>query len=166
MTTKTKPSTETVLAQLEQEHAAMLDPLDIPGDWTPRERTAYEKRRRELRVWTRTLQSKTEEVAEETAKVAALVTWRDHLIEWRPLFCDELLALDPKSRDRAAGERLAGLRKSILNIDAGCAYWPNGAPGIGTALAERIVAAGYTAPPGRPGVAWFGCGPHEGGGRC
>ena len=53
-------------------------------------------------------------------------------------------------------ERQQGLRLSIVNIDRGCSYWPNGAPGLGAPLVELIQAAGYEPSAASPGVAWFG----------
>lgn len=85
-----------------------------------------------------------------------LLDWRDHLPVWRENFVTRLLAMAPDDRDRATLDLQQGLRLSILNIDRGCGYWPNGAPMIGIPLAEAIVAAGYEPPTNRPGVAWFG----------
>src|ERR1700730_1950078 len=38
------------LEAMETELASLLDPLDIPGDWTPRQRESYESRRSWLRA--------------------------------------------------------------------------------------------------------------------
>ena len=85
-----------------------------------------------------------------------LPKWRDHLPVWRENFVKQLLAIAPDDRDRATQELQQGLRLSIRNVDAGCGYWPNGAPMIGIPLAEAIAAAGYEPPANRPGVAWYG----------
>ncbi len=88
--------------------------------------------------------------------VAPEQAWRDRLVEWRKQLCDELLAIDPNDRDRSTLERQQGLRLSIVCIDRGCSYWPNGAPALGARLAELIQAGGYEPPAGSPGVAWLG----------
>jgi hypothetical protein len=153
--TKTRVTSEDVQAARVAELAAMLDPLDIPGDWTPRQRDAYEARRVTLRGSIAGAEHAKARLAELDPQISAATKWRDDLNAWRERLSAQLLALPP-TRDRALIEHAQGLTVSIRAIDHGCTYWPNGAPGLGGSLVAMIQDAGYTPAPGAAGVAWHG----------
>ena len=72
---------------------AILDPLDIPGDWTPRQREAYETKR----SWLRASDSGCVSGPGDTGRVRVPYRGRyevaTHLTDWRQVLCDELLAI-------------------------------------------------------------------------
>ena len=147
--------TDTILLALQKEHDAMLDPLDIPRSWTGRELNDYEAKRAARSARIDRARSASAELADLTPKLAPEEKWRDLLTTLRSKFCADLRAVEPN--DRATWELQQGLTLSISNIDRGCSYWPNGAPGVSAPLAAAIQAAGYLPPAGTFGVAWFGC---------
>lgn len=108
-----------VVARLRQELAAMHDPIDIPGDWTPRERDAYEVKRSLLRQRITLVRDAAATLAEVAAHEAAEHAWRDHLNEWRSALADELLALPPNPRSDKDRGRQQNLMLSIRCIDHG-----------------------------------------------
>jgi len=87
-----------------------------------------------------------QQTAEVEPQIATLTAWRDHLIAWRQILCDQLLALPRHD----AGEQ--GLRLSIVRIDFGLdgiddTLLPSSIP-----LDELMRAAGYVP----RGPAWLG----------
>jgi hypothetical protein len=99
--------------QMRTELAAMLDPLDIPRSWTPRELEHYEFRRRLLDMLIRRARSAAALVAELEPKIAALQPYLPAMAAIRQRLADEYLAL-PK-RD----VRIRNFELSILALDRG-----------------------------------------------
>ncbi|MEO8680158.1 MAG: hypothetical protein ABI665_13990 [Vicinamibacterales bacterium] len=104
---------------IQNELAAMLAPLDLPGDWTPRQVADYETRRQLLTNRARIIRDATSELAKLQSQIAALTDWNTKLEEWRQTLCDELLALPPRLyADKDVGT-LQNLKLSITMIDRG-----------------------------------------------
>jgi hypothetical protein len=100
--------------------------------------------------------NETSTLAELDALIVDTTTWRDHLVEWRKTFCDELLAL-PKGDLRAQG-----LKLSIIQIDRGLDFWNEAFPAR-IPLDDLMAAAGYQ-PDGKTlamscGACWRGSPP-------
>ncbi|MEP7310157.1 MAG: hypothetical protein ABJA98_32020 [Acidobacteriota bacterium] len=142
---------EEITRETETELASMLDPLDIPGDWTERQRLAYEERRTALRSQIVERRASATERANANATLVSLdhelaetIRWRDFLIPTRKTLCDELLM--PRTRSRADQEVQQILRYAIHTIDFG----PKQLLGASvytlrsTPLGELMIAAGYT----------------------
>jgi hypothetical protein len=81
--------------EMQNELTAMLDPLDYPGDWSQRQREAYDARR----YW---LQAKLQDwrIAMDTLakmeRIEPLQQWRDLLERCRVQIADELRAIPPR----------------------------------------------------------------------
>jgi hypothetical protein len=119
MSTPTLATAQEALNRLEQERAAMLDPLDIPGSWTRRELYAYEDRRSRLTSLVARARAAVLTLAKVEPQWGTLTNWRDHLVDWRARLSDELLADEPRNTDPKAQVRINGLKLSIIRIDRG-----------------------------------------------
>jgi hypothetical protein len=151
----TTPETTAVAERLQAELAAMLDPRDIPGSWTPRQRDDYETKRHVFEVRIRTIHTASDELAELEPQIDALKTWCVRLPAWRQDFAQQLAACPAHPETRADEYKILGLKISIQCIDRGfdfenATYPPN--PPIFTAMRE----AGYGAPVHSAWNVWAG----------
>ena len=101
------------LETMEAELASLLDPMDIPGDWTPRKRESYESRRSWLRAKIQDASAAQAVLARAVPQIAALEEWLAHLNVWRPQLCEDLMALG------RGDKRQFPLKLSIQCIDRG-----------------------------------------------
>jgi hypothetical protein len=106
------------LEEVETELASMLDPLDIPGNWTPRERDAYETKRAVLDARIRTVRMSKDILAQVEPRIAFDTKWRDHLREWLAILGERLLALGDARTDIDRA-RVIALKLSIMRIHRG-----------------------------------------------
>jgi hypothetical protein len=129
-----------LLVQTQADLNAMLDPLDMSGSLTLRERDRYEHKRAVLRARLQTLTQYLPTLPTLAPQIAEYTSWRDMLARIRQTLCDELLALE------ARNPKQYNLRWSIMTIDRGAE------PGTGyeienSRLGELLRAEGLTAPP-------------------
>lgn len=111
-----------VLASIREELAAMENQLDTPGDWTLRERRAYEGRRALLDLRANAIvraSARLAALAEADAVAAADQKWLEYLAAWRQFLCDEFLALPPRIETRNDEGKYQNLKLSITAIDRG-----------------------------------------------
>ena len=138
-----------VLAALRAERDSMLNPLDIPGSWTPRQKEAYEYTRAVLRARISTIEMALPELDKVNPKIAAEQDWLAKLHGWRRPLADEFLAL-PKRDVRQDNYRL-----SITCIDRGVQYIVGSGYGLETLrLGELMRQSGYQELPPDPGRVW------------
>jgi hypothetical protein len=147
--------------RLKQKHAEMLDPLDIPGDWTPRRRDSYETTRCIIDGRLRDALAASTTLAQLAPKIAADTKWLADANTCRPTLCDELLAFGHPRTDLERG-RVRNLTLSIQMLDRGRRV----ADGTGwmletSRLGELMRELGYTAAPPFDGAVvgllpWFG----------
>jgi hypothetical protein len=107
------------LEQLEAERAAMLDPLDIPGTWTPRQRETYETQRCILDNRIREARTDLATLADLEPRDAFDTKWVVDLTAIRQQVGDELLSAPTRPRDDLARGRILNLELSIRTIDSG-----------------------------------------------
>jgi len=134
------------LEQLEQELAALPDPLDIP----PRQVEQYETRRSMLRARAQTIRVATGTLADVEPRLLELEKWHGHLVSWRKTLCNQLLACLPHQQ--------YALKLSILRIDRGLDLMGEGFPS-NLPLDDLMRDAGYvpSSPVARAnGEAWLG----------
>lgn len=154
MTTATResttPTTDALLADIQRTHAeiqktlnAMLDPLDIPGSWTERQKGADRERRVRLAqhvTWANTL---TEQLAKAAGTRAALTPGRDRL--WAAqVTIEKQIADAPDYREIADARastaewaRQNELAASLTAIKRGVEYF-NGQPALPGPLRELL----------------------------
>ena len=142
------------LESLQAELAALLDPLDVPGEWTPRRRAAYEAKRTALQSRVTELQHQAEqysraerELADFEQQLAEAVRWRDFQREtWRPQLCGELLDRSTYPRTRAELDYQQNLKLSISSIDRGLQALAGASCYTlrSLRLADLMIEAGYT----------------------
>ena len=140
------------LAEIDRELSAMLDPLDIPQSWTPRELNQYEGRRSLLNARRHEIHSHWPDYLANATAIASLTAWRDHLLSWRQRLQDELavlpvprtpielgrkqnLELSIKTIERGQDQRdLETLRLAVLMQESGFVVIPSTEPGRGGRL--------------------------------
>ena len=155
-------ATVDTLARLRHELAAMHDPIDVPGDWTPRQRDDYEGKRSLLRQRIVAVRDAAATLAEVAAQVEAVETWLHHLTTWRRPLADELLALQPNPRTDTDRGRQQNLMLSIRCIDHGTGVIKESGYALDTLrLGALMRESGYVAAPPAEGrvfgeLPWFG----------
>ena len=100
---------------MESELASLLDPLDIPGDWTPRQCEAYESRRSWLRAKIQDASAARATLDKVEPQIAANEEWLAHLNTWRAQLCEEYVEVSKLRGDK----RQFPLKLSIQCIDRG-----------------------------------------------
>jgi len=136
--------------QIDQELAALPDPLDIP----PRQLDQYETRRSMLRARAETIRRAESTLTDVDPQIAALTKWLGHLVSWRKTLCDRLLVCPPQKQN--------ALKLSVMRIDRDLDLMGEMLPGR-LPLDELMAEAGYvpSSPVARAnGQAWFGCMPY------
>jgi hypothetical protein len=107
-----------LLDALHAEFNVMLDPLDIPRSWTPRELDTYEERRALLQRRISNVELARRSQAEAEAHIAELTPQREDLSTIRVECVDELAACSQNdTHDRSVQRNIDALKKSILAID-------------------------------------------------
>jgi hypothetical protein len=137
------------LEQLNQQLAALPDPLDVP----PRQYIDVETKRSRLLAQIQTIGMAQATLADVDPKVAELEKWRDHLVSWRKALCDELLACP-----RTEAGRLRCLELSVIRIDRGLDFMNEAYPAR-LPVDDLMAAAGYVphdAVARAHGDAWLG----------
>lgn len=139
MTTDTTINADTVLADLQKTRAVMLDPMDMPGDWTPRQRAAYETRRATLDANIIGMRNTSALLVDPTARRDTLARDRDRLrvvqaaieqqIKEAP---DSRLIVDAREREKEWARQQA-LSASLTALQRGVEYF-NGHPAIPSPL--------------------------------
>jgi hypothetical protein len=135
----------------------MLDPLDIPGSWTPRERERYATKRAVLqaRIWT--IDNSNRTLAEVATKIDADVRSLVDVESCRQMLCDELLALPALGRYSTTKEQ--GTRRNLELSIAICDRGRRAADDSGWALetlkiGDLLRALKYVAAPPTEGRAF------------
>jgi hypothetical protein len=107
------------ITQLEAERDELLAPADIPGNWTPRERDAYEtERSRRLAMWNTARDARAvldEWEPEEAVRLAYYVTLDTVVLK---KLSDKLLALGKPTSDYTRGVQ-QNLRLSLMALHNG-----------------------------------------------
>lgn len=145
----------TTLESLQAELAAMRDSLDIPGDWTPRQRDAYETERCIVTNRVNEVRRANATLAEVDPLIAVLTKWRTDLESCRKTLCDELLAA-PRPRTDVDRGQLRNRELSIQSADRGRRVAEGTGWSVDTLrLGELLRAAGYVAGPDGQ-LPWYG----------
>jgi hypothetical protein len=138
------------LGQIEQEIAAMPDPLDVP----PRQLDQYQTRRAMLQARAQTIRLAESTLADVNPEIAKLTKWHEHLMTWRTTLCDRLMACPPHKQ--------SGLKLSLLRVDRGLDLMSDLLP-ANLPLDDLMREAGYVPkdPAARArGDAWLGSLPY------
>ena len=96
------------------------------------------------------------------SEIATLTEWKGHLLDWRPILCDELLACPPRARTGPEMGRRQNLTMSIVMLDRGLNLDGTGYTLETLRLGDLMRASGFVAAPpvkdleasGR--LPWFG----------
>lgn len=107
------------LAALRKSVSEMLEPLDIPGNWTQRQRDDYEGRRSALLGTISRLGAAARVLDKLVPTIEADEKWLDFLRTSRERMSKELVRLDANDRDVKVLGRIHGLKVGILMIDRG-----------------------------------------------
>jgi hypothetical protein len=136
--------------ELQTELASMLDPLDLPGDWTQRQRNDYEGKRAALQAKIREAEARATARMQAAMtwasleqEISAATTWRTFLTTTRQTLCDELLAI--RGRTREDRDLQDNLKLSIISIDKGLQSLDGAACFTlrSIRLGELLIAGGY-----------------------
>jgi hypothetical protein len=103
--------------QLEKALAAMLDPRDIPLSWTQRKLEEHEEQRALLIRRINVAGSAKATLAEIEPQIVELTKQQADLTAIREECCAELLAMQPRSQNRAEMDALQATKISILILD-------------------------------------------------
>lgn len=134
------PDANAIADALQTELASMLPPHDVPGNWSERERDAYEARRSLLRGRITTIQQATATIAKLTPKLTVEQNWLTDLQVWRRLLIDELDHADVHD----AG-RIRNLTLSLGVINRGVKGIENdGFMLVSLRLGALMIESGYT----------------------
>jgi hypothetical protein len=119
MTPPRTPDYQQKLADMRAEQGALLDRLDIPGDWTPRQRDSYETQRSWFQAHIQDATNAMETLAKVEPQIAADAKLVADLTEWRALLCTKYLACPPRPMTPLARGIVRNLELSIQCIDRG-----------------------------------------------
>jgi hypothetical protein len=137
-------STQTI-AEIEAELAGLPDLWSVDGS---KAQEALYTKKRSLEVRIHQGKNFSNRLASLDADLAPRRAWRDHLLEWRPLFAAELQACSTGAPDRRRG-----LEISLQAIDRSFNFsyeaFPEHLP-----LFELMKAANYLPPPSEPWNMW------------
>jgi hypothetical protein len=158
----TTSPTRVTLASLQQELASMLSPLDIPGDWSLRQRDDYERQRSELRGRIQTADMSVHTIRKRAPQLQDAAEWLTHLQSWRTLVVDELLAMPNRVYTPQDIGRRESLSLSLTCIDRGVQHIVGTGLSLETLrLGQLMKDSGYTECPPSPDRVW-GCLPWNG----
>ncbi len=155
---KSEPAADTqdFLQMLSERIAELRDPLDLPGEWTQRERNKYVEKRQllidahaQLKDANHRFDMALAKLAGTTSEIRRMHKWKEFLLKSRETMCDELLTISD-SNDRSDAVRRGNLEVSIRTIDSGPTRLYANEPYTmkGLRIAELMDAAGYTPRPG------------------
>ena len=131
------------LEAMQTELASLLDPMDIPGDWTPRQRESYESRRSWLGAKIQDATGAQATLDKVVPQIAALEEWRAFLVPTRATLCAEVMAMGKPSTPKEYGQR-QNVLFSIQVIDRGVRVLEDTGYGLGTIrLGALMRAAGF-----------------------
>jgi hypothetical protein len=151
----------TTLAELQQQRAKRIDPLDLPRTMTQREVNAYVEATEALDRRIPAVRNASSTLA-ELGSSAADQQWVSFLTRARQTLCDEILALPPRPRTDYARGMLQNLTLSITAIDRGSGVIRGTGYALETLrLGALIKEAGYVAAPAIDGqifgkLPWLG----------
>jgi hypothetical protein len=106
------------LDELVSDHAALLAPRDLPGEWTPAERDAYEGRRSALDGRLRTAREAQQILNEWKPRLDTALTYKARVDDVREKLCQELTELVRPRDDHEFGLQV-NTRLSIVVVDRG-----------------------------------------------
>jgi hypothetical protein len=152
MTKPKQPTPADVLADLTQARSAMLDPLDIPGSWSQRDKNTYEARRRQLDASGHAIRQILSSLEGPRAKRAVALAGQKRLHVARAAL-ETRLEATPESD----AQTRALLQSALDAVHRGVAVWEtNNAPMLPAPLRELLTDRCVTC--GHETVAWPGRG--------